>query len=208
METRGDYSAAEDRANTISAAVPLVALVIFLPFLLHSAHAKGTLVGAVVFSLSALLMYVASTLYHALPMGPARLKARIVDHSAIFILIAGTYTPFTLGPLWDHDGLALLIAEWVLAAIGIVFKICGGVRYRRISTGIYAGMGWLGIFWLHAFLIAVTWTGFAWILAGGVFYTAGLYFYAAKGKPHTHLIWHLFVCAGTACHAYAVWRYA
>lgn len=208
MGTPSDYSAAEDRANVISAALPLVATLVYLPFLFAISQARDTLAGAIVFGAALLLMYLTSTLYHALPVSRARDMARVIDHSAIFILIAGTYTPFTLGPLWEHNGLALLIAEWVLVVVGIIFKVCGGVRYRRISTGIYAGMGWLGIFWLPAFIASVTWSGFGWILAGGLFYTGGLYFYAQKGKPHTHLIWHLFVFAGSCCHAFAVWRYA
>jgi len=203
-----DYSVLEDRANTASAALGLVAVVAAFPLLLQAAQARGSVVGVLVFALAALLMYAASTLYHALPTGRLRTAARVVDHSAIFILIAGTYTPFALGPLREHHGIPLLIAEWSLAVLGILFKIGGGVRFRRLSTVIYAGMGWLGIFWLPAFLEAVTWVGFGWILAGGLFYTIGLIFYNAKGRPFTHLIWHFFVLAGTICHGYAVWRYA
>jgi len=208
MDTSGDYSVAEDRANTASAALGLLVVMAGLPFLFRSAQDKGSLAGTLVFGMAAFLMYFASTLYHALPPGRVRSVARIFDHSAIFILIAGTYTPFALGPLREHRGMELLIAEWVLAGFGILFKIGGGIRYRRISASIYVGMGWLGIFWLPAFIQEVTWTGFGWILAGGLFYTAGLIFYNAKGKPFTHLIWHFFVLAGTCCHGFAVWHYA
>jgi hemolysin III len=208
MHTTGDYSRAEDRANVISAAVPLLAMIVFFPFLLDAAQERENVPGSLVFGFSTLLMYLTSTVYHALPISPIRTLARVFDHSAIFILIAGTYTPFTLGPLHDHQGITLLIGEWILAIVGILFKISGGMRYRRVSTGIYVAMGWLGIFWLHAFVSQVGWTGFGWLLAGGVFYTVGLVFYNAKGKPYTHLIWHIFVFAGTVCHSYAVWRYA
>lgn len=208
MDAPRDYSVAEDRANTASAALSLLVVAGGIPFLLNAARENGTIPGTLIFTISALVLYLASTLYHALPPGKTRSIARVIDHSTIFILIAGTYTPFTLGPLREHHGLILLASEWSLALLGILFKAAGGMRFRRLSTAIYAGMGWLGIFWMPAFIREVSWSGFAWLLAGGLFYTGGLIFYNAKGKPFTHLIWHLFVLAGTLCHGYAVWRYA
>ncbi len=102
----------------------------------------------------------------------------------------------------------LLSSEWGLALLGIVLKIAGGLRFHRITDLIYVGMGWLGLFWLKPFAEETSWTALYWILGGGVVYTVGIVFYKMKGRPYTHFIWHLFVFAGTACHAYAIWKYA
>jgi hemolysin III len=153
-------------------------------------------------------VFLVSTIYHALAPCGAKRVVRMLDHSAIFVLIAGTYTPFALGPLAESGGLALLIAEWAMAALGIVFKIAGGIRYQRLSNAIYLFMGWLGILWIQPFIENATWPGFLWVLAGGVAYTVGIVFYAAKHKTYMHFIWHLFVFAGSSCHTVAIWRYA
>jgi hemolysin III len=133
---------------------------------------------------------------------------RIIDHSAIFLLIAGTYTPFTLGVLRGAWGWALLAIVWCLAALGIVLKSVGGIRYPRLSTMLYVGMGWLALIAIRPLWVHVPVAGWLWLIAGGVAYTAGIAFYAAERVRYGHFVWHVFVLAGTACHCVAVWRYA
>jgi hemolysin III len=166
-----------------------------------------TIASSAIFLASVVGLYLTSTIYHALAPCRAKHIIRILDHSAIFVLIAGTYTPFALGPLSESGGLALALIEWAMALLGIAFKCAGGIRHSGLSNLVYLGMGWLGIFWIQPLLQNIGWPGFLWILAGGIIYTAGIVFYAAKHKTYAHFIWHLFVFAGSLCHTVAVWRY-
>jgi hemolysin III len=205
------YTRNEEVANTVSAATGLLVSLGVSPFLMLTALRSTqprAVASAAIFLASVLALYLTSTLYHALAPGRAKRVVRLLDHSAIFVLIAGTYTPFALGPLAASGGRTLMIAVWTMAALGIVFKLAGGIQYRRLSNLIYLCMGWLGILWIRPFIENATWQGFLWILAGGVAYTAGILFYAAKDKTYTHSVWHLFVFAGSSCHTIAVWRYA
>lgn len=203
-------SRGEEIANSVSHGVGFVAAVAVLPVLAVNAlqHGSTALVGALVFGLSAVLLYLTSTLYHALTPVRAKQIFRVLDHGAIYVLIAGTYTPFMLGVLRGPIGWSLLGAVWVLAIFGIVLKARGGIRYPRFSTALYLGMGWLIVVAAKPFLNAVPVPGLLWLAAGGLAYTAGVGFYAASRLPYRHFVWHLFVLAGTACHAVAVLRYA
>ena len=205
------YTRGEEMANTISAAIGLVVFTGVSPFMIRTAvHSAQTwaVASTAIFLGSIVSLYFISTLYHALPPGRAKRVVRLLDHSAIFVLIAGTYTPFALGPLAASGGVPLAITQWLIAAMGIAFKLAGGIRYRRLSNLIYLGMGWLGIFWIRPFIDNASWQGFAWVLTGGIAYSAGIPFYAAKGRTYTHFVWHLFILAGSLCHTVAVWRYA
>ncbi len=205
------YTRGEEIANTVSAAVGLVASIGVAPFMMLAALRSSqswAFVSTAIFLTSVLALYLTSTIYHVLAPGRAKDTVRILDHSAIFVLIAGTYTPFALGPLAASGGLALAIIEWTMAVLGITFKLTGGIRYRSLSNLIYLCMGWLGIFWIRPFIENATWQGFLWVLAGGIAYTVGVAFYAAKSRTFMHFIWHLFVFAGSICHTIAVWRYA
>ena len=203
-------SRGEEIANSVSHGVGFVAAVAVLPVLAVNAlpHGSAALVGALVFGVSALLLYLTSTLYHALTPVRAKQVFRVLDHGAIYLLIAGTYTPFMLGVLRGPIGWSLLGAVWVLALFGIVLKARGGIRYPRFSTALYLGMGWLVLVAAKPFLDAVPVPGLLWLAAGGLAYTAGVGFYAASRLPYRHFVWHLFVLAGTACHVVAVMRYA
>ena len=205
------YTRGEEIANTVSAAVGLVASIGVAPFMMLAALRSSqswAFVSTAIFLTSVFALYLTSTIYHVLAPGRAKDTVRILDHSAIFVLIAGTYTPFALGPLAASGGLALAIIEWTMAVLGITFKLTGGIRYRSLSNLIYLCMGWLGIFWIRPFIENATWHGFLWVLAGGIAYTVGVAFYAAKSRTFMHFIWHLFVFAGSICHTIAVWRYA
>ena len=143
-------------------------------------------------------------------MAPTRAKRvfRIIDHAAIYLLIAGTYTPFTLGVLRGPWGWTLFGLVWGLAVIGIFLKSVRGIRYPRLSTVVYLAMGWLVLIALKPLWNNVPAWGLFWLLAGGVAYTAGVGFYAADRLRYSHFVWHLFVLAGTACHFVAVLLYS
>jgi len=204
-------SLGEEIANSITHGVGLVASVVALPILLMKARSStdpSTLVGATIYGLSLILLYGASTVYHALPLSDAKRFFRVVDHSAIYLLIAGTYTPFALGPLRGPWGTALLIVIWALAIGGIASKLIVGLRIRHASTVMYLVMGWLIIVAIKPLVENVPRTGLAWLAAGGIAYTGGVVFYAMKRVRYSHMVWHLFVAAGSVCHFMAVLGYA
>jgi hemolysin III len=167
----------------------------------------GQIVSCSVFSCTLVLVYVCSTLYHSLVRTRARHVLRIIDHSAIYLLIAGTYTPFALVSLRGRLGWLLFAIVWSLAILGIVFKSLAIGRFAIASVVVYIGMGWLGVFVVHPLLHALTWHGVFWIALGGVFYTAGIVFFAFDRLSYFHALWHLFVLAGSTCHYFAVLFY-
>ncbi|MDZ4047221.1 MAG: hemolysin III family protein [Pseudoxanthomonas sp.] len=162
------------------------------------------LAGAIVFSASLFVLYLASTLYHMTSNLEWRGRLKVFDHCAIFILIAGTYTPFTLVGLREDGGWWLFAAIWTLAVAGVIFKLFFTGRFKGLSTAIYLGMGWMLVTALGPFLRQVPMDTILWLLAGGLSYTAGTYFYMHKRIPFAHAIWHGFVLGGSACHFVAV----
>jgi len=149
--------------------------------------------------------YVTSFLYHS-ANGPAKPRLRNLDHCAIYLLIAGTYSPFTLVTLRGNWGWPLFVAIWVLAIVGIIQEVRLPKRSRGLSLAIYLLMGWLAVLAIVPLISLLTYKGFAWVVAGGFFYTGGVYFYVAgkKGMSHGHGVWHLCVLGGSACHYLAV----
>ena len=147
-------------------------------------------------------------LYHVFPPSRAKQVFQVLDHSAIFLLIAGTYTPFTLGVLRGAWGWSLLGLVWSLALTGVVLKAISGIHYPRLSMGLYLGIGWVALIAVKPLWLLMPAKGLFWLLSGGVAYTAGTGFYAAKRVRYSHFVWHLFTLAGTACHFVAVLRYA
>lgn len=172
---------------------------------LAALHGDGwQLAGAIVFGLCLLLLYLASTLYHALRDPAHKTRMKVVDHCAIYLLIAGTYTPFTLIGLRGPWGWGLFIAIWTLAIAGVVFKLFFTGRFKVLSTAIYVAMGWLVLVAIKPLLDALdAWTT-GWLFAGGVAYTAGTVFYHRPSLPYSHAVWHGFVIAGSVCHYIAV----
>ena len=162
------------------------------------------LLSAIVFSLTLLLLYTSSTLYHAVRREVARARLRVLDHCAIFLLIAGTYTPFALVSLRGPWGWTLFGVVWGLATVGIVFKLFFTGRLKLLSTGIYLGMGWLSLIAVRPIVAAVSVETLVWLVAGGLAYTLGTAFYHSRRIPFAHAVWHLFVMAGSACHFVAV----
>lgn len=202
----------EEIANSISHGLGLLLAIAGLPLLVVDALQRdGTLpvLGAAVFGSSAILLYLASTLYHAIPHARAKALLRRLDHAAIYLLIAGTYTPIALGVLRGSGGWALLGVIWTLAVAGVLFKTVVGARFHRLSTGLYVAMGWLALVAIRPLWQHMAPGGLAWLLAGGIAYTTGVVFYLLHEKlRYSHFAWHLFVLAGTGCHFFTVWRYA
>lgn len=168
-------------------------------------HGDGWQLGAaIVFTTCLLLLYVASTLYHAIDHPVAKGRLKVFDHCAIYLLIAGTYTPFTIVGLRDSVGWWLFGTIWALALAGVCFKLFYTGRFKLLSTLIYVAMGWLVILAIKPVMAALdTWT-FSWLLAGGLAYTLGTVFYHRPALRYSHAIWHLFVIAGSVCHYIAV----
>jgi hemolysin III len=207
-DPRWDQSVAEEFANSISHGLGLIAVLIGAPFLIMASWRGGDrlfFVGAVVFVAAMLLVYLGSTLYHACPRGGVKSALQVIDHSAIFLLIAGTYTPFTLGPLRGPWGWTILVLIWSLALFGVILKSVGGTqRGQRFSLALYLAMGWLILVAIRPLIAHLPAASLAWLLAGGFAYTGGIYFFVNKSRRYTHFVWHLFVLLGTACHYFAV----
>jgi hemolysin III len=159
---------------------------------------------AAVFVATLVLLYVASTVYHAVHHPAAKARLKVLDHCAIFLLIAGTYTPFTLLGLGGGWGWSLFAAIWTLAVMGVVLKLFFTGRFRRTSTALYLAMGWLALVAIGPLARSLeSWT-LGLLLAGGVVYSAGTLFYHSDRVPYAHAIWHLFVLAGSTLHFVAV----
>ncbi|MDP3678380.1 MAG: hemolysin III family protein [Methylotenera sp.] len=207
-----DQSQPEEFANSLSHGIGLIAAIVGAPFLIIHAMRYGDtkfIVGASVFAVVTILLYLASTLYHILPIGKIKRVFNVIDHSIIFLLIAGTYTPFTLGVLRGAWGWTLFGIVWGLALVGVTLKAFNKASHPILSTGLYLLMGWIVVIAIHPLVTRMPTAGLLWLVAGGLFYTAGVAFYATDSRlQYGHLIWHLFVLAGTACHYFAVLWYA
>lgn len=204
-------SLGEEIANSVSHGVGLAAALVAFPLLVIVAVRRGEaagVVGASVFATTVVLLYLASTLFHALPGKRAKRVFRLLDHAAIYVLIAGTYTPFMLGALRGPWGWTLLGLVWGLAVVGTVLKVLAGFRYPIISTLGYLAMGWLILVAIEPALTLIPRQGLYWLLAGGVAYTAGAAFFAMDRIRYFHFVWHLLVITGTTCHVIAVLWYA
>lgn len=201
----------EELANALTHGAALTLSLIALPPLVWVAGAEGDawqLVACSVFAASLVVLYAASTLYHALPASRAKHVLRVIDHVAIYLLIAGTYTPFTLGVLRGGWGWTLFGVVWSLAAVGVLHKTLIGFRLPRLSTVMYLGMGWLAIVAIVPLSRALPPAGLGLLFGGGVCYTAGVALYVRDHLPYRHTLWHLLVVAGSGCHYAAVLLYA
>ena len=206
-----DQTLGEEIANSVSHGLGLAAVLVTAPLLITHASRVGTpqfVVGVCIFIASAAFLYLASCLYHALAPGPAKNVFQIIEHSAIFVLIAGTYTPFMLGALHGPWGWTLVSLIWVLAVLGVLLKTRSRKTHPMLSLALYLGMGWLLVVAIRPMLLYVPRPGLELILAGGLAYTVGTAFFAAERLRYGHFVWHLFVLAGTTCHFLAVWSYA
>ncbi len=206
-----EQSSGEELANSLSHGAGLIAALIGTPYLVINAVSSGSadyVVGISVFCASILFLYLSSTLYHAWVVGKAKRVFRIVEHCAIFVLIAGTYTPLALGVLRGPWGWALLGAVWSLAIAGVTLKAFHQATRPVLFTSLYLVMGWLVVLVVEPLLASMPTAGLLLLLAGGLFYTVGVIFFATDYRlKYGHFIWHLFVILGTVCHYFAVLGY-
>jgi hemolysin III len=203
---------AEEIANSVSHGVGFVAALASAPVLIATVAKTGSYVnvaGATVFAFTTVLLYCASTLYHAVSRDRVKALLRKLDHGAIFLLIAGTYTPFTLGPLKGPLGWTLFGVVWTLALIGVTLKAFDRIEHPVASLGMYLVMGWLCVVAIEPLLQRIPPAGLMLLAGGGLSYMAGVAFFTVDSRVrYGHFIWHLFVLAGTSCHFFAVLGYA
>lgn len=204
-------SLGEEIANSVSHGLALLAAIGAAPFLIAAVRDLGTAsqVGAVVFAVTMVLLYFTSTLYHALPNGRAKQVFLKLDYCAIFLFIAGSYTPFALGALYGAWGWTLFGLVWALAVVGVILKSTDKLSHPWVSTGLYLGMGWLVLIAAVPLVERVPLQGLVWLVAGGLAYTLGVVFFVLDSRiRYAHAIWHGFVVVGTGCHFFAVMGYA
>ena len=204
------YSEEEELANRLThifaAAISLVGIV----FLVIAASRTGDpyrIVSSAIFCGSLSVFYVISTLYHTIRSPKSRYVFRVLDHAGIYLVIAGTYTPFTLVPLRESSGWALFGVVWGLAIAGAIFKSFMTYRLAFLAPVLYIALGWLIVVDLEGLLTLVPIKGVLWLVAGGLFYTVGIVFYAFDRIPYNHAIWHVFVIAGSLCHYLSILWY-
>ena len=204
------YPAAEERINVASHAAGLLLSVAGLVALVIQALRHGDTWHVVSFSIyggSMVMLFAASTAYHGSRAAARRAHLRTVDHASIYLLIAGTYTPFALVTLNGPIGWWLFGVTWGMAVAGIVLKLFYTGRFNHLSTGVYVFMGWLIVFFIKPLIANLPPAGLAWLLAGGIAYTLGAALYSIERLPFNHAIFHLFVLLGAACHFVAVYGY-
>jgi hemolysin III len=211
METRElERLPAEEVANCVTHGLGLALSLAGLVALVLLARAGGDawrVVSCAVYGASLVALYLASTLYHGARAPRAKSVLQALDHCGIYLLIAGTYTPFTLVTLRGPWGWTLFGLVWSLALAGIAFRVLCGTRFRAAAVGSYVLLGWLCVIAVKPILETVPLGALAWIAAGGLAYTTGVFFFAARRIPHHHAIWHLFVLGGSVCHYVAVLLY-
>jgi len=213
LEARAELgqTVSEEIANSVSHGIGLALAITATPVLIIAAARGGTvwnIVGVSVFAASMILLYLASTLYHAIPHDRAKRIFRVLDHGAIFLLIAGTYTPFTLGVMRGPWGWTIFGLVWSMAVFGLTMKAIFGAHHRWLTVPLYLVMGWLAVIAAPHILFRMPLPALIWLLAGGFAYTAGVLCFKAQRVRYSHFAWHLFVIAGTVCHFFAVLWYS
>ncbi len=202
------YSTDEQIASAISHGIGAMLAIAGLVVLVVSAALQGSAIKVVSFSIygaSLFILMLCSTLYHSIPHIPTQRILRIFDHSSIYLLIAGTYTPFALVTIDGGWGWSLFGVIWGLAIFGIIMKIFFTGRFEKLSLLTYGLMGWLVVIAIKPFISSISTVGLCLTVAGGVVYTAGIVFYAVEKIKYNHAIWHLFVLGGAVCHFFAIY---
>jgi len=201
------YSAREEIAHSATHALGVVGSFVGIAWVIMSATLRSDpwrTAGGIAFGITALLLFGTSTFYHAARAPRAKEVLQKLDHSAIYLMIAGTYTVFTIGVMRGPFAWTLFGIIWLLSVSGIAAEFVGRVRKPVRSALLYLAMGWLGIVAVKQLVVSLTSWQLAWLLAGGIAYSCGVPFYVWKSRPYTHTVWHLFVLAGVACHFVAV----
>ncbi|MDA0145694.1 MAG: PAQR family membrane homeostasis protein TrhA [Vibrio toranzoniae] len=206
-----EYCDIEERANAITHGLGVVLGVVGLILLLirafdHQADML-TIASMAVYGSSIILLFLASTLYHSITTEKTKRLLKTLDHCAIYLLIAGSYTPFLLVSLRTPLAMGLMAVIWGIALVGIIMKIAFVYRFKRLSLMTYLAMGWLSLVVVYQLAMNIEMGGLVLLALGGVIYSLGVIFYVAKRIPYNHAIWHLFVLAGCACHFFAIYLY-
>ena len=202
------YSDSEEQLNIWSHGLGLLASIVAFPFLLKKAFSYSDfweIASFIIYAFSLIILYAASTFYHAAKKPKKRRMLNIFDHAAIYVLIAGSYSPFCLVALKSYLGFYMFIAVWVFALTGIVLKLFFTGRFDKISTAMYLLMGWQVLFFIKPLIAALTSFGLNLLIAGGIFYTVGAILYSLKKMPYNHAIFHVFVLLGSASHFSALY---
>ncbi|XVK27639.1 hemolysin III family protein [Pectinatus frisingensis] len=200
----------EEKINAITHGIGTFFAVIALVLLILQAYFSGgrwQMIAAIVYGVSLVLLYLASTLYHSFSRQHVKSVLKFFDHAAIYILIAGNYTPFTLIPLHGKFGWSIFALVWGLALVGIIFKIFFVKRFKYFSTICYLLMGWMAVLMVKPLLAVLPAAAIYWLVAGGILYTIGTVFYLDKQIPYNHAVWHLFVIGGSVSHFISIFKY-
>ena len=201
----------EEVANSLSHGLGALLAAVFSPELIGNALEAGAIHGlaAAIYCGSMIVLYAVSAAYHWMAPGPTKQLLQRLDHAAIFLFIAGSYTPFMLGALSDQGGYWLLGVIWLIATAGIIAKCANRLKHPFLSTALYLGLGWLSVFILKPLMNELPMEGLALIVSGGVLYTLGaVVFHFDERVPYAHFVWHLLVLGASGCHFVAVMRYA
>jgi len=202
-----EQTAGEELANALSHGFGFMLAVASLPILVHHAALRGgtaDVVAASLFAGTAIVLYLVSTMYHALPAGRAKTWFNRLDHACIYLFIAGSYMPFLLGVLRGAWGWSLFGVVWGAAALGVVAKLLDRLQHPLWSTALYVAMGWVALVAAAPLVERMSGPGLAWLVAGGLSYTAGAVVFLLDSKlRYAHFVWHLFVLAGSTCHFFA-----
>ncbi|MCS0432452.1 PAQR family membrane homeostasis protein TrhA [Vibrio diabolicus] len=205
------YSQREELANTITHGIGMIFGIVGLILLLIKAIDQQadtlTLASMAVYGASIIVLFLASTLYHAIPHPSAKRWLKTFDHCAIYLLIAGSYTPFLLVSLRTPLAFGLMIVIWTIALLGIIMKVAFVYRFKKLSLMTYLVMGWLSLIVIYQLAINLDIGGLTLLAAGGIVYSLGVIFYVAKRIPFNHAIWHGFVLAGCVCHFFAIYYF-
>lgn len=201
------YSVLEEWLNSISHGAGFVAAIVGLVFLLLRAEQPVAIAAAAVYGTTLILMFLSSTLYHSISHAKIKGMLKLFDHSAIYLLIAGTYTPLLLVGIGGWLGITMTAIVWMLATGGVAFKLIARHRFPKVSVATYLLMGWIALGLIYPLYMALPGAGLWLIVAGGLCFSIGVLFYVAKSKRYTHAIWHLFVLGGCSCHFFSIYYF-
>lgn len=204
------YLIVNEVLNAVTHGIGVILSIIALVFLIRKGLEMGgavELTSYTVYGVSLILLYLSSTLYHSFTFTKARQIFRIIDHSSIFVLIAGTYTPYTLITIGGNLGIFLTVLIWTIAFSGVLYKTVWFKYLQGLSVWLYIAMGWISIFFIHSLYQGLGLGGFIWLIAGGLSFTVGALFYRLKYVKFMHVVWHLFVLAGTICMFFSIYLY-
>lgn len=207
LNKHSGYAPTEERINVLSHGFGLILSIAALVALVGKASTALQMISVGVFALSMICLYASSTIYHSSTDTTLRSKMRTVDHAMIYLLIAGSYTPFSLLVLSGAVGWGVFATSWLMAAVGVTLKLFYTGRYDKLSTVMYVLMGWLIVVAARPLLASLSSEGLAWLFGGGIAYTVGAIFYSIRKLPYGHATFHIFVLAGSACHFVSVYCY-